>query len=76
MECVWIIGFPLVVPLPPRNVLVSSLLAASMGPLALGISSIATDVPIESPVLVAGFFLTSTYLCAIVAYIVAGSCTA
>ena len=72
VECVWIIGFPLVVPLPPRNVLVSSLLAASTGPLALGIASIATNVPIESPVLVAGFFLTSTYLCAIVAYIVAG----
>jgi len=72
VECVWIVGFPLVVPLPPRNVLVSSLLAASMGPLALGISSIARNVPIESPVLVAGFFLTSTYLCAIVAYIVAG----
>jgi len=72
IECVWIIGFPLVVPLPPRNVLVSSLLAASTGPIALGISSIATNVPIESPVLVTGFFLTSSYLCAIVAYIVAG----
>jgi hypothetical protein len=72
VECVWIIGFPLVVPLPPKNVLVSSLLAASTGPLALGISSYVTGVPIASPILVTGFFLTSSYLCAIVAYIVAG----
>jgi eukaryotic-like serine/threonine-protein kinase len=72
VECVWIIGFPLVVPLPPKNVLISSLLAASTGPLALGISSIVTDVPIANPIMVTGFFLTSSYLCAIVAYIVAG----
>ena len=71
VECVWIIGFPLVVPLPPKNVLVSSLLAATAGPLALGISSFVTDVPVASPILVAGFFLTSSYLCAIVAYVVA-----
>src|SRR6185295_12445624 len=31
-ECVWIVVFPVVVPNKPRNVLVASLLAASMGP--------------------------------------------
>jgi eukaryotic-like serine/threonine-protein kinase len=72
VECVWIIGFPLFVPLPPRNVLISSLLSASMGPIALGISSNVTGVAIESPVAVTAFFLASTYLCAVVAYVVAG----
>jgi eukaryotic-like serine/threonine-protein kinase len=72
VECVWIIGFPLVVPLPPRTVLVSSLLAASAGPLALLISSNTTGAPIESPMAVTAFFLSTTYLCAIVAYVVAG----
>ena len=72
VECVWIIGFPLVVPLPPRSVLVSSLLAASTGPLALVLSSNVMGVPIERPFAVTAFFLTSTYLCAIVAYVVAG----
>ena len=72
VECVWIIGFPLVVPLAPRTVLVSSLLAASAGPLALVISSNVTGMPIDRPIAVTAFFLTSTYLCAVVAYVVAG----
>jgi serine/threonine-protein kinase len=71
VECVWIIGFPLVVPLPPRTVLVSSLLAASAGPLALAISSSANGLPIESPIAVTAFFVTSTYLCAVVSYVIA-----
>jgi serine/threonine-protein kinase len=72
VECVWIVGFPLVVPLPPARVLVSSLLAASTGPVALLISSNANGVPIERPMAVTAFFLTSSYLCAFVAYVVAG----
>ena len=72
VECVWIIGFPLIVPLPPASVLVSSLLAASAGPLALAISSNVTGMPIDRPIAVTAFFLSSTYLCAIVAYVVAG----
>jgi serine/threonine-protein kinase len=72
VECVWIIGFPLIVPLPPATVLVSSLLAASAGPLALVISSNVTGMPIDRPIAVTAFFLSSTYLCAIVAYVVAG----
>src|SRR5262245_3015426 len=38
-ECVWIIVYPLVVPNTPMKVLVSSLLAASMRPAAIAISS-------------------------------------
>jgi hypothetical protein len=71
VECVWIIGFPLVVPLPPPKVLVSSLLAATAGPLALVISSNANGLPIDRPIAVTAFFLTSTYLCAVVAFVVA-----
>src|SRR6267142_2776657 len=70
-ECLWIIVFPLVVPNTPRKVLVASLLAASMGPAALGLLSAVTGAPIPSPLLVAAFYLTSNYLCAIVAYLVA-----
>jgi serine/threonine-protein kinase len=71
VECVWIVGFPLVVPLPPLRVLVSSLLSATAGPLALFISSNVNDAPIESPMTVMAFFLTSSYLCAVVAFVVA-----
>ena len=31
-ECAWLLAFPLIVPNTPRRILVSSLLAASMGP--------------------------------------------
>jgi eukaryotic-like serine/threonine-protein kinase len=71
VECVWIIGFPLIVPLRPPTVLVSSLLAAASGPVALFISSKVTGEPIESPVTVTAFFLTSTFLCAIVSFVIA-----
>jgi serine/threonine-protein kinase len=71
VECVWIVGFPLVVPLPPPRVLVSSLLSATAGPLALFISSNVNGVPIEKPMEVMAFFLTSSYLCAVVAFVVA-----
>jgi hypothetical protein len=71
VESVWIIGFPLIVPLRPPTVLVSSLLAAASGPVALLISSKVTGVPIESPVTVTAFFLTSTFLCAIVSFVIA-----
>jgi hypothetical protein len=71
VESVWIIGFPLIVPLRPPTVLVSSLLAAASGPIALLISSKVTGVPIESPVTVTAFFLTSTFLCAIVSFVIA-----
>jgi serine/threonine-protein kinase len=71
VESVWIIGFPLFVPLRPPTVLVSSLLSASAGPLALFISSNVTDMPVGSPMTVTAFFLTSTYLCAVVSFVIA-----
>ncbi len=71
-ECVWIVLFPLVVPNTPNKVLVASLLAASMGPVALGLLAAVTGGPTPSPFVVAAFYLTSNYLCAVVAYLVAG----
>ncbi len=70
-ECVWIVLFPLVVPNTPNKVLVASLLAASMGPAALGLLAAATGTAIARPLVVAAFYLTSNYLCAVVAYLVA-----
>jgi eukaryotic-like serine/threonine-protein kinase len=70
-ECVWIVLFPLVVPNTPNKVLVASLLAASMGPAAFALLAAVTGVAIPSPLAVAAFYLTSSYLCAVVAYLVA-----
>ena len=71
IECAWIIAFPLVVPNTPRKILVSSLLAASTGPVAIVIASLANGRGIDRPLAVAAYFLTSTYLCAVAAYAVA-----
>src|SRR5258706_5334671 len=71
VECVWIVLFPLVVPNTPTKVLVASLLAASMGPAALGLSAAVHGTPIDRPLVVAAFYLTSNYLCAVIAYLVA-----
>jgi serine/threonine-protein kinase len=70
-ECLWIVVFPLVVPNTPGKVLVASLLAASMGPVALALSRAVTDVAVDRPLVLATYFLTSDYLSAIVAYIIA-----
>src|SRR4030095_5291605 len=70
-ECAWIVAFPLVVPNTPRKILVSSLVAASTGPLAVVIASLANGRSIDRPVAFAAYFLTSTYLCAVAAYAVA-----
>jgi eukaryotic-like serine/threonine-protein kinase len=70
-ECVWIVAFALIVPNTPGRVLVSSLLAASGAPLALAISAAVAGRTVEQPMVHAVYFLTSTYLCAIVAYAVA-----
>src|SRR5258705_1161534 len=71
VECIWIVLFPLVVPNTPMRVLVASLLAASMGPAALGLSAAVHGTPIDRPFVVAAFYLTSNYLCAVIAYLVA-----
>ncbi len=70
-ECVWIIAYPLLVPNTPRKILVASLLAASVGPATLAISSAATRTSVVRPLDAASYFLTSTYLCAIIAFVIA-----
>jgi eukaryotic-like serine/threonine-protein kinase len=70
-ECVWLVVFPLLVPNTPTKVLFTSLIAASMGPAALALSAAITGTPLGRPFDVAVYFLTSTYLCAILAYVVA-----
>lgn len=71
-ECVWLVVYPLLVPNTPKRILVSSLLAASMGPVALGISAAANGTAVGRPLDVVAYFGTSSYLCAILAYVVAG----
>jgi eukaryotic-like serine/threonine-protein kinase len=68
-ECVWIVTYPLVVPNTPNKVLIASLLAASMGPAALALSP--GRGTIDRPLVYAAYFLTSNYLCAVIAYVVA-----
>jgi serine/threonine-protein kinase len=70
-ECVWLVAYPLLVPNIPRKILVTSLLAASMGPAALAISAAATGMPVAQPSDAAVYFLTSNYMCAILAYVIA-----
>ena len=70
-ECVWLVAYPLLVPNTPRKILVASLLAASMGPAALAISAVGNGTPVGRPLDAATYFLTSSYLCAILAYVIA-----
>src|SRR4029450_334870 len=70
-ECVWLLAYPLVVPNTPRKILIASLLAASMGPAGLALSAVATGTSIGQPLETATYFLTSSYLCAILAYVIA-----
>src|SRR6185295_8312555 len=67
-ECVWLVAYPILVPNTPKKVLVASLFAASMGPLGLAISAVATAAPVDRLLDVAAYFLTSSYLCAMLAY--------
>ena len=70
-ECVWIIGFPLVAPNIPWKVLAASLLAASAGPITIGVSALfGAPLPTSPLFAIAGFFLFTTYLCAGIAYVV------
>jgi len=68
-ECVWIVVYPLVVPNTPNNVLVASLLAASMGPAVLAVSA-ATGTVTAAPLESISYFLPN-YLSALVAYAMA-----
>ncbi len=69
-ECVWIVVYPLVVPNTPRRVLVASLLAASMGPLLGVLDTMFGTRTIDAPLDYAISFVTTNYLCAVIAYVV------
>jgi serine/threonine-protein kinase len=71
VECVWIVTYPLVVPNTPGKVLLASLLSASMGPAALFLSSAVTGRPIDNVTGFALYYLTSNYLCATFAFVIA-----
>ena len=70
-ECVWIVVFPLVVPNAPARVLLASLLAASMGPVAGVLGAAFGGTPIPQPLEYWTNYLTTNYLCAGVAFLVA-----
>ena len=67
VECVWIVIYPLVVPTPPKRMLVASVLAASSGPAALVLTAVASNTSIDRVDLL---FFFSNYMCAVVAYMV------
>jgi serine/threonine-protein kinase len=69
-ECVWIVVYPLVVPNTPRKILGASLLSASMGPLGLAIAdAVMGRPPAVTRLDTATYFLTSSYVCALLAYV-------
>ncbi len=71
-ECVWIVVYPLVVPNTPDKVLFASMLAASTGPAAVAVAALALGAPVaDSPMVVAVYFLSSNYMCAALAYVIA-----
>src|SRR6185295_11563589 len=71
-ECVWILIVPLVAPNLPRKILITSLLEASTPLLVLWLVAI-NGTPIQQPLyIVAVYFLFSTYLCAILAFVISG----
>jgi serine/threonine-protein kinase len=70
-ECVWIIVFPLLAPNTPRKILLASLLSASTAPAVVAARWMA-GVPIDrSPILLTIYFLSTTFLCAVIAYVIA-----
>jgi serine/threonine protein kinase len=69
-ECIWIVVFPLVVPNTPRNVLIASLVAASLGPATVVTASAFAGTPIGAPLAFVSYFLPN-YLAAVIAYTMA-----
>jgi serine/threonine-protein kinase len=70
-ECVWIIVFPLLAPNTPRKILIASLVAASTAPVVVA-GRMAAGVDMErSTWHLVMFFVSRTYLCAFVAYVIA-----
>jgi hypothetical protein len=69
-ECVWIIIFPLVAPNRPRRILVASLLSASASPLTVYLMHRYYGVAVNaSPVVLVSYFAFSSYLCAVLAFV-------
>ena len=64
-ECAWILVYPLVVPTPPRRMLVASLLAAAIGPAAFALSALGSGGTLERSLL---FVAIANSISAIVAY--------
>jgi serine/threonine-protein kinase len=70
-ESVWILIFPLIAPNTPRKVLAAALASASTGPVVVALTAaLGTDIG-RTPVMVATQFLFTTYLCAVLAYLIA-----
>lgn len=73
-ECVWILIFPLIAPNTPGKIFLASLGAASTGPLTLLLSKAYGVTSPEAPLLLLfGYFLFTTYLCAGLAFIISRS---
>jgi serine/threonine-protein kinase len=70
-ECAWIIIFPLIAPNTPPKVLAASLASASTGPIVVAVTAAFGTAVGRSPVMVATQFLFTTYLCAVLAYVIA-----
>jgi serine/threonine-protein kinase len=70
-ESAWILIFPLIAPNTPRKVLAAALASASTGPVVVALTAaLGTDIG-RTPVMVATQFLFTTYLCAVLAYLIA-----
>ena len=71
-EAAWILLFPLVVPNRPGRVLLASLLAASMGPLTVLLAGRAAGTSYTGPLVeFISYFLFTSYVCAVVAWVLA-----
>ncbi len=69
-ECVWIVIFPLLAPNTPGKTLLASIAAASTGLLTVVLSKAAGYTSPDAPLLLfAGYFLFTTYLCALIAFV-------
>jgi hypothetical protein len=72
-ECVWILIVPLVAPNAPRKILMASLAEASTGPLVVWYATAVRGAPLVDPAAtIATYFAFTTFLCAIIAYVIAG----
>jgi serine/threonine-protein kinase len=66
-ECAWILVYPLVVATPPRRMLLASLLAAAIGPVAVALSALGSGAALERSLL---FVTIANSISAVVAYMI------